>query len=389
MLNLTTNTLQRYLKPKPILLMLALVGGILFFAMRGNNAQVPPPAAKAKPALTVQTTQPQSANLPLRISANGNIAAWQDASIGTEAGGLRLVEVRVNVGDVVKRGQVLATFSANTVEADLAQARAALAEAEGTLAEATANADRARRLQPTGVMSAQQVNQYLTAERTAQARLEAQRATLEMQQLRLQQTRVVAPDDGVISARNATVGAVLPVGQELFRMIRQGRLEWRAEVSSAELGLVKPGMRVRITTATDTSILGTVRKIAPTVDAQTRNGLVYVDLPSPGALKAGMFARGEFDIGNVRGMTLPQSAVLLRDGFSYVLRVGEDSKVAEAKVEVGRRVGDRIEILGGLEADARVVAAGGGFLTDGDTVHVVDAATTTKPAPVQPAAVRK
>ncbi len=389
-MNLNTNsTLKRYLKPKPVFLMLALAGGILFFSMRGNNAQVPPPAAKAKPALTVQTTQPQSANLPLRISANGNIAAWQDASIGTEAGGLRLVEVRVNVGDVVKRGQVLATFSANTVEADLAQARAALAEAEGTLAEATANADRARRLQPTGVMSAQQVNQYLTAERTAQARLEAQRATLESQQLRLQQTRVVAPDDGVISARNATVGAVLPVGQELFRMIRQGRLEWRAEVSSTELGLVKPGMRVRIATATDKPIQGTVRKIAPTVDAQTRNGLVYVDLPSPGALKAGMFARGEFDIGNVRGVTLPQSAVLLRDGFSYVLRVGEDSKVAEAKVEVGRRVGDRIEILGGLDADARVVAAGGGFLTDGDTVHVVDVAPTVKSAPIKPAAVRK
>ena len=388
-MNLASDSmLKRYLQPKPILVFLAVLGGIIFFSMRGDGEQVPPPAPKAKPALSVQTTQPQSAILPLRISANGNIAAWQDASIGTEAGGLRLVEVWVNVGDVVQRGQVLATFSANTVEADLAQARAALAEAEGTLAEATANADRARRLEPTGVMSAQQTKQYLTAERTAQARLEAQRATLEMQQLRMQQTRIVAPDDGVISARNATVGAVLPVGQELFRLIRQGRLEWRAEVSATELALVKPGMRVRIATATDQTIPGTVRKIAPTVDVQTRNGLVYVDLPSPGALKAGMFARGEFDIGNVRGMTLPQSAVLLRDGFSYVLRVGADSRVEETKVEVGRRVGDRIEILGGLDADARLVAAGGGFLTDGDTVHVVDAATTQEPAPVKPAAVR-
>jgi multidrug efflux pump subunit AcrA (membrane-fusion protein) len=85
-----------------------------------------------------------------------------------------------------------------------------------------------------------------------------------------------------------------------------------------------------------------------------------------------MFASGEFDIGQGQGLTLPQSAVLLRDGFSYVLRVGPDSRVSETKVTVGRRVGERIEITGGLDANARVVASGGGFLSDGDTVRVVD-----------------
>ena len=264
-----------------------------------------------------------------------------------------------------------ATFADDTIQADLAQSRAAVAVAEATLAEASANAQRARTLQPTGMMSAQQINQYFTAERTAQARLEAQRAQAHVQQLRLKQTQVLAPDHGVISARNATVGAVLPTGQELFRMIRQGRLEWRAEVSSSELPLLKPGMNVRVTLTNDVAIKGKVRTVAPTVDAQTRNGLVYVDLISPGSVKAGMFARGEFEIGNSRGLTLPQSAVLLRDGFSYVLRVGADSKVVETKVDVGRRVGDRIEIISGLESTARVVAAGGGFLTDGDTVRVV------------------
>jgi HlyD family secretion protein len=368
---------------KPLPMALAAVGmlgiALVTFGMRASNSEKHAPVAVAKSALTVVTTQPQISNLPLRISANGNVAAWQETIIGTETNGLRLAEVRVNVGDVVKRGQVLAIFAADTMQADLAQVRAAVAEAEATLAEAAANAERARRLQPTGVMSAQQISQYLTAERTAQARLEAQRAHLQVQQLRLQETQVRAPDDGVISARSATVGAVLSAGQELFRMIRQGRLEWRAEVSSADLALLKPGMNVRLTPANNTpanniSIKGTVRKIAPTVDAQTRNGLVYVDLPSPGHIKAGMFARGEFEIGNSYGLTLPQSAVLLRDGFSYVLRVGTDARVTEAKIDVGRRVGDRIEITGGLDAGARVVASGGGFLADGDTVRVVDAA---------------
>ena len=342
------------------------------------------PAAKA--ALTVNVVQPQMASLPVRVAANGNIAAWQEASIGTEANGLRLAEVRVNVGDVVKRGQVLATFAPDTVNVEVAQNRAALAEAEANLAEAAANAERARTLKATGALSDAVINQYVTAERTAQARLEAQRALGRMQQLRLQQTQVLAPDAGVISARNATVGAVLPAGTELFRMIRLGRLEWRAEVSSAEMGPLKPGMVGSVMPANGGAIKGTLRMVAPTVDPQTRNGLVYVDLPEPGAARAGMFARGEFEIGSGQGLTLPQSAVLLRDGFSYVLRVGADAKVSEAKVQVGRRLGDRIEITGGLDAAARVVAAGGGFLADGDTVRVIATAPAVAVAPTASAA---
>ena len=354
-----------------VLLLTLLVLMAVAFNMRASEAPAPL-IAQAKPALTVTTTQPQVSKIPLKISANGNIAAWQEASIGNEIGGLRLTEVKADVGNVVARGQVLAIFSADTVQADLAQARAAVAEAEAILDEAGANAQRARDLQPKGFMSAQQINQYLTTERTAQARLEAQRANMEMQQLRLKQTQVLAPDHGVISARTATVGAVLPTGQELFRMIRQGRLEWRAEVSSADLSQLKPGMRAWVTSANGIAIKGTVRKVAPTVDAQTRNGLVYVDLLSPGVAKAGMFARGEFEIGGNKGLTLPQSAVLLRDGFNYVLRVDTESKVSEVKVAVGRRAGDRIEITGGLDTSAHVVAVGGVFLADGDTVRVVD-----------------
>ena len=337
------------------------------------------PSAPARAALTVNVTQPQAAALPVRVNANGNIAAWQEASVGTEANGLRLADVKVNVGDVVKRGQVLATFAPDTMNADVAQIRAAVAEAEATLAEASANAQRARGLQATGALSEAAINQYLTAERTAKARLDAQRAVLQMQQLRLKQTQVLAPDNGIISARSATVGAVLPAGQELFRMIRQGRLEWRAEVAANDLAALKPGMPALVTAGSGPAIKGTVRMVAPTVDPQTRNGIVFVDLPaaggtSAGAARAGMFARGEFEVGSGSGLTLPQSAVLLRDGFSYVLRVGPDSKLTQVKVGVGRRVGDRIEITGGIDAATRVVAAGGGFLGDGDTVRVVDAA---------------
>ena len=383
----------RFQKSLIVVAGLAAAGLAFNFAARAADEKKPP---APKPALTVTVTQPTSANMPLRLSANGNIAPWQEASIGTEANGLRLAEVRVNVGDNVKRGQVLAAFAPDSIQADVAQIKASVAEAEANLSEAAANAQRARDLQTTGALSASQINQYLTAERTAQARLQAQRAAAQVQGLRLKQTVVLAPDDGVISARSATVGAVLPAGQELFRMIRRGRLEWRAEVAGADLSRLKPGMEVRLSVNNNNAnpsspaaaIAGKVRMVAPTVDALTRNGLVYVDLTAPGEARSGMFARGEFEIGEGAGLTLPQTAVQLRDGFSYVLRVGQvadnNAKVSEVKVTTGRRVGNRIEITSGLDASARVVASGGGFLADGDTVRVVvddtKAATTAATA---------
>jgi len=315
--------------------------------------------------------------------------------VGTESNGLRLAEVLVNVGDVVQRGQLLARFAIESVQADVAQARAAVNEATASALEATANADRVRTLQGTGTFSGQQINQYLTAEQTARARVESAKAGLAAQALRLKNTQVPAPDSGIISTRSATVGAVLASGTELFRLIRQGRLEWRAEVTSTELGRLLPGTAVSVTAASGARLLGRVRMVAPTVDPQTRSGLVYVDLPtdpktgSPSGFKAGMFGRGEFELGSSNALTVPQQAVVVRDGFSYVFRLNTDQRVSQLKLQIGRRVGDRVEVLAGIGADAVLVASGAGFLNDGDLVKVVPALTqntaAATAAPAQPA----
>lgn len=338
----------------------------------------------AKPALTVTAITPQLVEWPQVLTASGNIAAWQEAVIGAEISNLRLTEVRVNVGDRVQKGQVLARISNDSVDAALSESRASVAEAEAMLAEARANGDRARQFQATGFLSAQSINQYLTAEKTALARLNAARARMQAEQLRLAQTAVRAPDDGVISARTATVGSMTQPGQELFRLIRGSRLEWRAEVSAADLGKLKPGVAATLTAPNGARVQGRVRMVAPTVDPQTLNGLVYVDLPvaeTGNALRAGTFARGEFELGRTRTLSLPQSAVLIRDGFSYVFRLDDQDTVAQTKVAVGQRMGDRIEIVSGIAADARVVASGAGFLADGDRVRVVDAPTTASKNP--------
>jgi RND family efflux transporter MFP subunit len=359
-----------------ILLALALAGC-------GKDADDKKKNAPATPALTVSTARPSTAELPLRMGANGNVAAWQEAVIGSESNGLRLLEVRVNVGDVVKKGEVLAVFSADTVNADVAQARAALQEAQANAEEAAANARRGEALRSSGAMSEQQVAQYLTAANTATARVAAARATLTQQQLRLKYTNVVAPDSGVISARNATVGAVVGAGTELFRLIRQGRLEWRAEVTAADIGRIKPGTRAIVKAANGSEVTGKVRMIAPTVDAQTRTALVYVDLPPAmsgnAPLKAGMFAGGEFEMGASNALTVPQQAIAVRDGFNYVFRLNADSRVSQQKITTGRRLGERIEVLGGLAPDAQIVVSGAGFLNDGDLVRNVAAPAAPTP----------
>jgi RND family efflux transporter MFP subunit len=368
-----TMTKMHRLRPHLVLpaVLLAALAGVLATGRAADDKK----AAAPRPALTVTTARPSTARLPLRLNANGNVAAWQEAVIGSESNGLRLREVRVNVGDVVRKGQVLAVFDADVVNADLAQARAALQEAEANAAAAQSDAQRARALQSSGAMSEQEVTRYITAERTAAARVAAARATLSQQQLRLKYTQVVAPDSGIVSNRSATVGAVAGVGTELFRMIRQGRLEWRAEVTAAELPRMKPGLKARVKAASGAMVMGTVRTVAPTVDPQTRIALVYVDLPpslSPDApLKAGMFAGGEFELGESGALTVPNQAIAVRDGFAYVFRLNSDSRVSQVKVTTGRRLGDRVEVTAGLPADALVVISGAGFLNDGDLVRNV------------------
>jgi HlyD family secretion protein len=357
----------------------AILAAASIFVLSSGKEDAKPPAKgadeAAKAALSVTAVTLQPAEWAQTLAANGNIAAWQEAVIGSEISGQRLTEVLANVGDRVKKGQVLARVDDDTISAEIAQSKAALAEAQAMAAEASANADRARQMGPLGAFTKQQITQYYTAEKTAASRVVAARAKVQADELRLAHTRVLSPDDGVISSRAATVGSLTQPGQELFRLIRGGRLEWRAEVTAAELGRIFPGLAAHVVppgSAPNTRIEGRVRTVAPTVDPQTRNAIVYVDLPPDGPARAGMYARGEFQLGSGSALTLPQSAVLLRDGFSYVHRIEPGGKVTQVKVGIGRRSGDRVEITGGLEAGARVVASGGAFLADGDSVRVVE-----------------
>lgn len=314
----------------------------------------------------VSLVKPTAQFLPDRIEAHGNVMPWQESHIGTEVGGLRLVSVLANVGDVVKKGQVLARLNAETVETELEAADAQLVEAQAALVQAAATLERANRLAPSGGVSRQELTLYETQKNTAEARLTAARAQVRKQQLRLKFATLVAPDDGVISASSAAEGAIVQAGSELFRLIRQGRLEWRAEVKGETLLKLAVGQEVTVKSPLGPEVRGRVRQVSPTIDLKTRNGLVYVDLPPDTNLKAGLNVSGLLTMGKRKVLVLPASAVLRQEGVSRVFKVNADRKIEAVDIQTGEEKDGWVEISSGLDAGVQVVARYGEFQKAGE-----------------------
>lgn len=351
--------------------------GLLLGLLAAGCQRAEPPPAEVGAALSVELVSPQRETWPERMSASGEVAAWQEASIGTEVGGLRLDAVLVNVGDTVSKGQLLARYNEDLLRADLARFDALVAEAEAREAQARADVERAERLKGSGVFSQQALQGLHTQAAAAAAAVTSAKAQRDAQALKLRYARVLAPDDGVISARVATVGAVSMVGGELFRLIKQNRLEWRAEVPAAALARLAPGIEAQVQTLDGAAISGRVRQLSPMVDTGTRNGLVYVDLPAGSGLAAGMYLSGQFLLPGREAITLPESALVRRDGNSYLVRIDAQNRARELKVQTGRRQAQAIEILTPLDPADRYVKSGAAMLSVGDLVQVVGGA----PAP--------
>ncbi|MBP7203368.1 MAG: efflux RND transporter periplasmic adaptor subunit [Propionivibrio sp.] len=315
------------------------------------------PAPPVAPATPVTLVKAKTALWPDQIEASGSIMPWQETLIGSEVGGLRLADVLISVGDTVTKGQVLARLDTATVETDLDAANAQLMEAEGTLAQAVATLDRANRLAPSGGLSRQELTLYETQKNTAEARVNAARAQVKRQKLRLKFATIVAPDDGVISAISVSEGAIVQAGNELFRLIRQGRLEWRAEVKGETLLKLAIGQEVIVNSPLGSEVKGRVRRLSPTIDVTTGNGLVYVDLPTGTNLKAGLNVSGSIGMSKRKALYVPSSAVVRGDKDAKVFKIGADSKLVAVDVRTGRSKGDAIEIVSGLDERSEVIAA--------------------------------
>lgn len=346
-----------------------LLASTLLLAACGGEA----PAPEAAPSLTVSVATPANQSLPQRVTASGSIAAWEQMALGVELSGQRVAEVQVEVGDVVTKGQPLLQLDERSLRMELRQAEAMLAQAEAALAVASANARRGEQLKRERLIADSEADQLISGELTAKAQRQTAAAQLDNARLRLGFATLRAPDDGVVSRRLVQPGQVVAAGAELLTLIRDGRLEWRAELPERDLIRVSPGVAVELRGPDGAVVAGTVRAVSPALDAQSRTGVVYADLPSPGALRAGMYAAGDLVLGDLPARTVPDQAIVERDGYRYVFVLGEGDVVSQRRVELGVRNGGVVQVLEGLGDGDRVVVEGAGFLADGDRVRVVPA----------------
>jgi len=329
------------------------------------------PAAGGDSALTVSLTSPVSKPWSDRITAIGNIEPWQLMSIGAEVSGVRVTEVLAEVGDPVRKGQLLARLDDAAIRVDLSVQQAALAEAKANLSQAQVSLGRAKKLTEIEAVSRQDLMQAETTATTSAARVAMAEAQVKALELKLQNTRIIAPDDGTVSARNASIGALVDGSSELFKLIRNGRIEWRAELRPEYQARVEIGQAVQLRDPLGHSVEGKVRQIAPTADPTSRVSLVYVDVSPDKLLKPGVLATGELQLSNRMALTVPHASLVLRDGFSYAMTVDHDGLVKPIKVQIGEQRGNDVEILSGLAPNDNIIASGVGFLHGGDRVRVV------------------
>ena len=335
---------------------------------RGGGA-----AAEPKESLTVTVGQAETRAIVLDVVASGSVAAWQEMSLGVELTGLRVERVLVEVGAKVRAGQPLLQLDTRSLQVDVRRADAAYAQARANLDLAVASATRGETLLQRQLISQSDFDQLRATRSGAEAGLQSAAAERDSARLRLAYATLRAPDAGVISMRAVQPGQIVTSSAELLRLIRRERLEWRAELTDIDLARVRPGTPVKVRAPDGSVVAGQVRVVSPALDAASRTGRIYADLPVPGALRAGMFAEGRVELGQTQAQVLPRVAVVTRDGFSYVFVVDDKSRVAQRRVQAGPPAGEFVPILSGLSRSERVVVTGAGFLSDGDQVRVVDA----------------
>ncbi|MCJ8519697.1 HlyD family secretion protein [Pseudorhizobium tarimense] len=359
-------------------------------------------AAREPTSPSIVVTEAVEKPLTDRVHATGTIRPVQEVYVQPLVDGLSIRELKAEVGDRVEADQVLATLNDDTLilqksqlqankakaQAGLAQYKAQVIEAQANLDDAIRQRDRATRLQESGTSTASQVEQATAAAEVAQARLQAAKQAVAVGQaeievvdsqiadidLKLARTGVKTPVAGIVSARNAKVGAIASgAGEPLFTVIEDGALELVADLSETNIQKVEPGQKAQMTIAGGNETTeGEVRLVSPTVDPVSRLGYVRIAIDEKSGARAGMYASAEITVDQKTALALPLSAVTSGREGSYARKV-EDNVVKQVEIQTGIQDGGFVEIADGLTAGDMVVEKAGAFVRDGDRISPVTA----------------
>lgn len=333
------------------------------------------------------------------VAVSGSLVPRDEILVAPEVEGFRVLDLKVDEGDYVKKGDVLATLVQVSLDAQLAENDAALAraeaaisqakslivEAEARLVEAEAAFKRAKPLKKSGYLSGSTYDQREAASKSAKAQLVAARDGLKLAQAEKEQvkaqrrelawrranTKVTAPADGLVSRRTARIGGMASVAAEpMFHIIARAEVELDAEVIETQLSKIKIGQKARLNVAGAGRHAGTVRLVSPEVDKLTRLGRVRIFLGDDANLRIGSFARGVIDTAHGYGLAVPTSAVVF-DADGAFVQVVRDGRVTRRGIKTGLLAGSQVEVREGLKQGDVVVAKAGTFLREGDAVRTI------------------
>ena len=388
-----------------LLILAGAAGGFLYwqkhkaeFAATASNAALATKEEATKaPAISVTRIKPSEFIETALVT--GSLIAREEILVSPEIEGFRVVELFADDGSLVKKGQVLARLVAEQLEAQvaqneankaranaaIAQAKSRITEAEARKSEADAQLERAVPLKKSGYLSGSVFDQRESAARTSEAQVaaardgltsaEAEKAQVEAQLRELNwrrgNTEVKSPDDGIVSRRNARLGAVATAaGEPMFRIIAKGEIELDAEVVETELAKVMEGQKARVMVPGGTEAEGVVRLVSPEIDRTTRMGRAKIFLGAKPGLRIGAFARGTIQTASSRGLSAPTAALMFDPAGTYVQLV-DGEQVHRRIVKTGLVTGDLIEVTEGLKEGDMIVARAGTFLRDGDIIRPV------------------
>ncbi|HEX3699456.1 MAG TPA: efflux RND transporter periplasmic adaptor subunit [Phenylobacterium sp.] len=353
---------------RPLILSLAAT-----LALAACSAPPAPKSADVEQARAIRVVRIEPRNVQGSLAATGDLVPYQDAAVLPEVNGYRVSRVLADVGQWVKKGQVLAQLDPSLIQAQVAQQQALLAQAQAQAAQAADQANRVKGLDNAGVLSQEQIDQRRFQARAAQATANAQAAALRDLRSRYAKLSVTAPVAGLVLEKTVRPGDLSAVSTTpWFRLARDGEIELQAQLSEADLAKIHPGQAVSVTLPDGVVVNGQVRLVSPEVDTQTKLGYVRVRLPVRSDVRAGGFARAVFTEASGAVPAVPDTAVSYDADGAAVMVVEPNNRLRRVLVETGQRGGGWVQLVKGPAAGTRVVRSAGGLLLEGDLIRPIE-----------------
>lgn len=357
-----------------ILSLLAMASPLLAFA----NTQATDAKEDKAPRTQVSTTRAKQTDWPVSIPAQGEVLPWEVAIISAKSSGIGATQVAVVEGDSVRKGQLLAAFDTRLLKAQLAEVKANLALASANYQLAASNLKRAEQLKQKHALSEQEFEQVANQTAAAGATRDQVAAAVTLAEIKLADATLTAPDNGKVLERNIDLGQVPAVGEPLFRILRQNKLEWIAEIDASDLQRVKQDLAAEIHLANGKILKGKIRSASPQLSSSSRLAKVRIVLEGSADLAVNTYVAGKILVGTATAVTIPSDSLVIKDGKTWVFRV-RNAAVEQVLVSIGRQQKNEIEIVSGISAGDTVVVEGSGFLNDGDKITLASAKAGDQP----------